>query len=373
MALMFQRLARNFIKKGYFPTDEGTIAGILHQLKAPEHGTVRLLDPCCGEGTALAEVAHYLASDTLQCQTYGVEIDEERAWHSKKLLGHVIHGDINDCLLGRRQYSLMFFNPPYGDLVSDQINYSDQKQGRARLEKLFYQKTIQLLQFGGIGITIIPFYVLDKQLSSWIARHYTHIRVFKAAVDDFKQIVIMGVRCHSDHNQPEHRKKMQQHLMSVGQGDVIPSALPDTEVQEQQKYVVPVARDQKLTFEYVKMDPRQLADEIAQQGVLWERFDGFFRNIRVKKRQPLRQLSDWHMALMLAAGHINGVVTSDDGSKTYVIKGDTHKKKSVKTTHSKDDDGSVSEIRTATDKFVPVIRAFDFTPGENYGSIVTIQ
>ena len=129
-------------------------------------------------------------------------------------------------------------------------------------------------------------------------------------MDDFKQIVIMGVRCHGDQNLPEHRKKMQQYLMSVGLGDMIPSTLPDFEVQAQQKYVVPLARDQKLTFEYVKMDPRQLADEIAEQGVLWEHFDGFFRNMRVKKRQ----LSDWHMALMLAAGHINGVVTSDDGT-----------------------------------------------------------
>ena len=93
----------------------------------------------------------------------------------------------------------------------------------------------------------------------------------------------MGVRCHGDQNLPEHRKKMQQYLMSVGLGDMIPSTLPDFEVQAQQKYVVPLARDQKLTFEYVKMDPRQLADEIAEQGVLWEHFDGFFSQYACEK------------------------------------------------------------------------------------------
>jgi type I restriction-modification system DNA methylase subunit len=59
MALMFQRLARNFVKDGYFPTDEATMAGIASALDvAPS--SVRILDPCCGEGTALAEVKHHL-------------------------------------------------------------------------------------------------------------------------------------------------------------------------------------------------------------------------------------------------------------------------------------------------------------------------
>ena len=61
MALIFQRLARNFIKNGYFPTDELSLTRILsHIAPAEEHGLIRLLDPCCGEGTALAELAHHL-------------------------------------------------------------------------------------------------------------------------------------------------------------------------------------------------------------------------------------------------------------------------------------------------------------------------
>ena len=380
MALMFQRLAQNFIKKGFYPTDEGTINGILKLLKAPKQGHIRLLDPCCGEGSALAEVAHALNHNNISCETYGIEIDNERAWHSKSILNRVIHGDLEDCIIGKRQFSLMFFNPPYGDLVSDQVGYSEKSQGRARLEKSFYQKTIQLLQFGGIGITIIPFYTLDKQLSGWIARHYTDIQVYKAAVDQFKQIVIMGKRCRSTDIDTQAVQDQKNILLSIGQGDVEPQVLPrvdppllGNENLMFRQYCVPAVLDNRINFQYVKMDPKQLQDEITNQTVLWERFDLLFRNIMVKKRQPLRQLTDWHMALMLAAGHVNGIVTSEDGSKTFVIKGDTHKKKDVKVTHNEKEDGSVSEIRTATDKFVPVIRAFDFTPGENYGSIVTIQ
>lgn len=376
MALMFQRLAQNFIKKGFFPTDEGTITGILRLLKAPKGGQLRLLDPCCGEGTALAEVSHALHRDNIRCETFGVEIDDERAWHSKTILDRVIHGDLEDCLIGKRQFSLMFFNPPYGDLVADQVGYSEKKHGRLRLEKSFYKKTIQLLQFGGIGITIIPFYTLDNELSGWIARHYTDVQVYKGAVDQFKQVVILGIRCRTHDIETDAVKELKHHLLAIGQGDIKPGLLPESDDEHSLTdtlYQVPAVVDRKVHFQYVKMDPDQLQDEIARQSVLWERFDLLFRNITVKKRQPLRKLTDWHMALMLAAGHVNGIVTSEDGSKIFVIKGDTHKKKNVNVTHNKNGDGTVSEVRTATDQFVPVIRAFDFTPGENYGSIVTIQ
>ena len=59
MALMFSRLARNFIRNGYFPTDEVTLGRLLGAL-APAGANARILDPCCGEGSALAEIGHHL-------------------------------------------------------------------------------------------------------------------------------------------------------------------------------------------------------------------------------------------------------------------------------------------------------------------------
>ena len=53
MALMFPRLARNFIKAGYFPTDEPTLERALSAL-APGDGPMCILDPCAGEGVAIA-------------------------------------------------------------------------------------------------------------------------------------------------------------------------------------------------------------------------------------------------------------------------------------------------------------------------------
>ena len=44
MALMFPRLARNFARNGYFPTDEPTLERTLSALR-PADGPMAILDP----------------------------------------------------------------------------------------------------------------------------------------------------------------------------------------------------------------------------------------------------------------------------------------------------------------------------------------
>jgi len=63
MALMFPRLARNFVRNGYFPTDKPTLERALAAL-APATGPMCILDPCAGEGVAVAEAAHASAAIT---------------------------------------------------------------------------------------------------------------------------------------------------------------------------------------------------------------------------------------------------------------------------------------------------------------------
>ena len=45
MALIFQRLARNFIKNGYFPTDEASISRICRHARTLQRVLTRIFDP----------------------------------------------------------------------------------------------------------------------------------------------------------------------------------------------------------------------------------------------------------------------------------------------------------------------------------------
>ncbi len=384
MALIFQRLARNFIKNGYYPTDSETMSRVIQGLRFLGR-KCHILDPCCGEGTALAEIKHSLAHSSsnpdVNVASYGVEYDEERAWHSKQILDYCIHGDLRDCMISARQFGLLFLNPPYGDAVSDKAQLSDPKAGRLRLEKEFYRRTHGLLQFGGVMILIIPYYVLDKEFSSWISNHFHDVKAFMAPEQQFQQCVIFGIK-HKITDQwssSDEYRCTREHLIGVGNGSIKAPELP--EFWDQQVftddgdglYHVPDAVDSGR-FELVRLDARQLQNTLGPLPGLWKQYSQLFNSNRsLNHKRPLCDVSNWHLALLLAAGQVSGVVNSDDG-RTFVVRGDTYKDKQVFTTEEKGPKNTVQTIRTHTDIFVPAIRGLDMTPGsETFGEVFTIK
>lgn len=358
MALMFPRLARNFIKNGYFPTDESTLERMLSAL-GPANGPMCILDPCAGEGIAIAEAAHVLGRDWVRA--YAVEYDAERAIHARQLVDRCLHGDLMDTIISRQAFGLLWLNPPYGDLSRDANgNLGYQGQGRARLEKLFYQRTLPLLQYDGILVFIVPSYILDAELVGWLTRHFTELRIYRAVDTQFKQVVIVGRRVRQRDQAVDGAKAIRSHLLAIGHGDVEADELPVAWPFE--PYTVPVSSVEPEHFYRVTLDPAQFADEVQRLQGLWPSVETHVGAVQQTLRPPARALSQWHLALALAAGAISGVVTSKTG-KVLVVKGDTHKEKTLQTEYTERDDGSIAETRILTDRFVPVIRAWDMTPG----------
>ncbi len=319
MALMFQRLAKNFACNGYYPTDAGTIERILSMLQPCESGAMRILDPCAGEGAALAECKQFLGAE--RAEAFGVEFEEERAWHAKTLLDRAIHGDFQETVASPKSFGLLWLNPPYGDLVGDQAATGDAKKGRPRLEKLFYQRAVKLLQPGGVMALIVPRYTLDKEFSGWIAAHFDRVAAYLAPVQTFKQAVVVGVRVGANLVGGE-AKAARLRLERLGNGDE-GTVLPETWPGE--PYRVPKAAAKPPKFQAMRIDPAQLREEIQRYPCLWPHFEMHFGQAGKTQRQPLRALSRWHLALSLAAGQVSGVVRSNDGSRVYVIKGDVRR------------------------------------------------
>lgn len=365
MALIFPRLARNFIKNGYYPTDEVTLERIINLLDI-QGDNLKIVDPCCGEGTALAELKHHLNSCGANTQAFGIEIDKERAWHAKSILDTVIHSDIYNVQASKRSFGLLFLNPPYGDNISDQAGLGDDKK-TGRLEKMFYRQTVDYLQFGGVMVLIVPFYVLDTEFATMIARNFETVRVFLSPVKTYKQAVIFGIKCRSQ--QPDSR--IQSYIESFGTGertDELPETWATQDMFTLEKYRIPSSNDD-LTFKAIRIDGLQLQAELdkIEGNTLWSQFNQHFTQIKHVKRNPLREMSSWHTALALAAGLITGLVTSTSGRK-ILLKGYTYKTKDVVTDSDTDSTTTVS-----TDRFVPKILGIDFTDGPNYGNIVSIE
>ncbi|MBR8428317.1 MULTISPECIES: DUF6094 domain-containing protein [Burkholderia] len=368
MALIFPRLARNFIKNGYFPTDDETLGRISHALALadPERST-RLLDPCCGEGAALHGIKAKLdeagaSPDTLRA--YGVEYDHERAWHAKSLLDTVAHTDVHDMFITARSMGLLFLNPPYGDVVSDKAQTGNRQLNR--LEKVFYQETVPWLAFGGVLVLIVPYYVIDREFATMIARNFSQVQVFLAPEQAFKQLVLFGIKRRADGVD----NKVAAQLARISDGE-LPPVLPESGLAA--PYAIPAVPGD-CSFVATRIDALQLEQELGrlEHATLWPHFASMFSSAPVTPRRPLRDLSNWHLALALAAGQITGVVTGQDGTR-LLVRGDTIKRKEQEVQIEETDKGDIRTTILMRDRFVPTIAAIDFTPGANLGRIVTIR
>ncbi|WMY72510.1 DUF6094 domain-containing protein [Buttiauxella selenatireducens] len=367
MALMFPRLARNFARNGYYPTDECTLERILAALVPDDGaGTLRILDPCAGEGVAVTEIACYLGE---RAQAYAVEYEAERAAHCTTLADVTLHSDLMETIISPQAFSLLFLNPPYGDLVKEDASDA-RKTGRARLEKQFYQRTVDNLMYDGILVLVVPHYTLDKAFAGWLANSFTDVQIFAAQTDQFKQVVIFGKRIRRHQRKADEARDIVQCLVAIGLGEETATSLPQL---WSRPYRVPAVRQPLKHFYRVTMEPVQLEAEIHQLQGLWPVFATSLCLQPRCQRPPARRLSRWHLALALAAGAITGVITSPTG-RTLVVRGDTWKVKDRKTTFTEDDDGNITEIITMTDRFVPAIAAWDMTAGSaTLGELISVR
>ena len=87
MALMFPRLARNYAKDGYFPTDNDTLQRVLNAL-SPSLGEMRIIDPFAGEGVAIAECKHHLGAESHTDLCRGIP---SRTCLSSQAIGRSVH------------------------------------------------------------------------------------------------------------------------------------------------------------------------------------------------------------------------------------------------------------------------------------------
>jgi hypothetical protein len=370
MALIFSRLAHNFIKNGYYPTDEVTLGRIVQALECAGT-TARVYDPTCGEGSALADVkAHLLgvSHPAARIEAYGVEFDRERAWHAKELLDHAIHSDVHDVVVSPRSMGLLFLNPPYGLGVSDKALMGDQERAE-HLEMTFLRKCLPNLVNQGVLVFIVPYYAITVEMATFLARHLKNIRCYMAPDQSFRQCVIFGVKDKPKHPPQATLVKFAQ----IREGQDLDQVLPESWPHEH--YQVPeVIDDPDFRFHAVRIDPAQLSHELQRlsASTLWMQFGLHFNQDHKGHRRPLRDMTKWHLALCLAAGQVSGVVRSKATGRTLLIKGDTHKRKERSVVNETDEKGNVTQTVTMLDKFVPVINAIEFTPGTALGQIVTI-
>ena len=193
---------------------------------------------------------------------------------------------------------------------------------------------------------------------------------FWGLLDSCLAAVVIGIRKRTDTTSQTYRTALAalEQFSRLDDKPVLPT------IWDADPYRVPASESHELRFNYTRMEPVQLAEEIAHYPCLWGQWALHLGQTSLVHRRPLMPLSDWHLALVLAAGQVSGVVHSNDGTRTYVVKGDTfkHKKESIQYEDVGDD--GIREVRTCLDVFVPVIKALDFSQDSpTFGQVLTIK
>ena len=363
--LMFPRVARNHASNGFFPTDDATIDACMAMIDIGGD-EVRIFDPCCGYGDALSRVKEALTECGTSVTAYGIELDTERAAVARATLDHAIESNIENTIIQFKGVGLLFLNPPYGFMNRDHADTEKSK----RLEEVFFDQTLSSVQDDGIVILIVPTQSLTERFTTNIASRLLDVSIYKGEVDTYKQVVIIGRKVDRRHVAKSMMLQQKETLLQFE------AACRISEADGSHVYYVPNQPNKAFKPISYELKLNQVQQEIsdAHSQTNWPIFNQLFATSLTKeKRRPLTKLGEWHSALALAAGQVNGLVVSKSGRK-LLVKGSTHKTHNITETVEDTDGKSPTVVIIKQDRFVPSIKAIDLTVNTpTFGEILTIK
>lgn len=294
-------------KAGYYPTPPSVARAIARHLSPAPHGgrrVIRLLDPCAGTGEAAALMAHALGAES-----FGIELNAERAEAARSHLDHVLPTSAFSVHLAHGAFACLFLNPPY-----------DADDEKRRLEHAFLTSLTRALCPHGVLVFLVP----QRRLAlsaRYLAAHYADFAVYRFPDPEyaaFHQIVLLARR----KGRPSPDPVTEAQIDAWSRDDLPP--LPDTPA-DPAAWTVPALPRGEVLFASLFFDPLQAAAEARRRGVwaqpqlteqLWPADEH-----RVRPLMPLRR---GHLALLIAAGLLNNVVLRH-ASQRILVKGRTHK------------------------------------------------
>ena len=307
---------------GYFPTDADHVELLKKAVVFPEQ-PVNVIDPCCGEGMALAG---FTAGEN--AVTYGIEIDEVRSEEAQQRLKRVGFGSFFHSRISLGAFQCLFLNPPYLSVPSE--------HGNRRLEKSFLADSLRLLADGGLLIYIIPYYRATLDVCRVLCEHFENLRVYRfigKEFDRFKQVVFLGTK-RPWQEEAQKAERLSEYMLSPD------NLQPLSEIPEQ-IYSLPAAAKPVELFKGAVFNVAELAVQLKNSKSINRLFED--KTLDNRERRPLLPLNLSQIGLVGASGLMNGLVECDT---PHVIKGRIVKEK--KTKIGTENEQGIMEIREIT-------------------------
>ena len=284
-------------KGGFYPTPPRVVDLIAELIHTPSGSynrgreTLRILDPCCGAGEALAQLAEGLdRPNAIPIETYGVELHRDRAQEAEERLNHALASDLFATSIANGAFGLLLLNPPY--------DYDSEDK---RTEHAFLTHTTRYLADSGLLVFIVPRQRLAVS-ARYLSTHYGRMCCWAFPDPErqvFDQVVLMGYR-KADPVPDAHAERM---VLEWAVGE--PEPLRSRPYTDYSPETTPAG---DILFTTRTVDPVAAAGEARRSG-LWastEITDTLWpaRDARTRPLMPLRR---GHMAMLVAAGFLDNL------------------------------------------------------------------
>lgn len=284
---------------GYYPCPPQAIETILPRLKCSDPSHVCLLDPCAGEGAAIKQLAD--AIGVPHNKTWLVELDRLRGDACRTAMPEatvLAPASFLSSRVKRRSFSLVYCNPPFDDVAGMGL----------RVETQFLDKCESLLVPGGVLLFVCPRTTFDDMgFKRTLIRYFERINVvpWPQRLAAYKEVFILA----------ERRRKWlaledEDQLLKRGE------SRQGTFAEPGQSYDIPPAEGPGDVFEKLEYTAEEKLEVMAASPL--------HRMLTPPADPPLPRpplaLSTGHLALLLATGHLDGLVLAP-GRQSHVVRG----------------------------------------------------
>ncbi|MHB0961097.1 MAG: DUF6094 domain-containing protein [Pirellulaceae bacterium] len=321
------------LKCGFYPAPPEAVLHITQYLTPPDLGRFSIFDPCAGQGEAINQLATVLDCDMRD--VYAVELDNARAATLHTALDERSHvlapADYFGISAPPRSFSFIWCNPPF----------DDEYGGGGRVEREFLETAIRHLQTRGIIALVCPRttanrYDIRNLFKCWCDN--VSVVPFPESCRKYNEVVVLGIK----------RAKMESYW-----------ARNDADVFLDAPIVYGIPAGTGPAGRFVKI---QMTEEELEAAFEHSPLNEYLKPPVVGHvDSPPLELSTGHLALLLASGHLDGLV-QPPGEVPHVVRGTARKAEYVKETErTVDKGGDVSHKTVVGEKIELIIRAVDAT------------
>ena len=300
-------------KGGFYPTPPRVVDLVAQLLygargRARSADTLRILDPCCGAGDALAQFAGLLRDrSAVPVETCGVELHRERAEQAAHVLDRALACDLFATSIANNAFGVLLLNPPY-----------DWDKEDKRVEHAFLTHTTRYLTDGGLLLFIVPKQRLAVS-ARYLSSHYRDLRCWAFPNPErevFDQVVLVGRR--KGEPSPDPYAEEQVREWAFGE--------PEEFSYQSLSRLRPAGGSRRRhPLRHPHRGPAggggrgQEDRAVGQPGG-----QGLPLARRGPRTRPLMPLRRGHMAMLVAAGFLDNLVLEADGRR-ILVKGRTTK------------------------------------------------